>query len=203
MWPGSIGFSSMRRLRLADGDVANASSIEMDVHVGTHVDAPLHFLEDGRSVEALPLEALLGRAHVLDLTGLRSITAPDLERAGAGEGGERLLLKTSNSFLWSGPPRFTEGYVGLTLDAAEWLVGRSPRLIGIDYLSVQRFQDDARTHEVLLRADIVILEGLDLSAVSAGEYELICLPISIEGAEAAPARAVLRPLPSDGRLSNR
>lgn len=196
IWPGSPGLRLARSMRMEDGDAANVSRLETGVHVGTHVDAPLHFIADGRSVEQLDLGILVGPALVAVLPDVASIANEDLAALDLPRGTERLLLKTRNSRLWSADvTEFREDFVALTADAARWVVDRGIKLIGVDYLSVQRFQDGPETHRILLGANVVVLEGLNLSAVSAGEFELVCLPLRLAGAEAAPARAILRPLP--------
>ena len=159
------------------------------------MDAPAHFLADGAAVDALPLDVLVGPAFVASLPEAESVSAVDLAGLHLPQGTSRLLLKTRNSGLWSAHPgEFRTDYVALTADAAQWLVDRHVRLVGVDYLSVQRYGDSPRTHQLLLAAGVVIVEGLDLSRVAAGPYELICLPLRLTGAEGAPARAVLRRL---------
>lgn len=196
IWPGSSGPRLIRMKTLEDGDASTASRLECDVHSGTHVDAPMHFLEKGNGVEALSLDGLIGPAYVADLAEMPFVNADSLDSLGLPRGTERLLLRTRNSKLWaSGVCEFTPDYVALTPDAAQWIVDQGIRLIGIDYLSVQRFEDGPLTHQILLKAKVIILEGLSLVAVSSGTYELICLPIFLVGAEGAPARAVLRPMP--------
>jgi arylformamidase len=194
-WPGSAGIRLTRTKTLAAGDDSNSSRLDCDVHAGTHVDAPAHFLADGAEVDALPLDVLVGPAFVASLPEAQSVSAVDLSGLHLPQGTSRLLLKTRNSGLWSAHPgEFRTDYVALTADAAQWLVDRHVQLVGVDYLSVQRYGDSARTHQVLLAAGVVIVEGLDLSRVAAGPYELICLPLRLTGAEGAPARAVLRRL---------
>ena len=175
---------------MARGDPADVTRIDMGAHTGTHVDAPSHFLPGARTVDQLPLEALLGPCRVVDLRGVHRIGPADLERATAGHADERLLLKTDNSALWA-QGAFQERYAAVTRDGARWLADRGCRLVGIDYLSIAPFEDPAGPHRVLLEAGVVILEGLDLSAVDPGPYRLICLPLRLAGAEGAPARAVL------------
>lgn len=179
------------RLELAQslerGDGANVSRLDFGTHTGTHVDAPRHFLEDGAGAEALPLEAMIGPAHVVDATGLtEDIDAAALEGLDMPAGTERLLLKTRNSGLWE-LDHFTRDFIRLVESGARFCVERSVRLVGIDYLSV----GDPAAHRVLLGAGVVPLEGLDLRAVEPGPYELICLPIKVLGSDGAPARAVL------------
>lgn len=193
VWPGSPGIELTPIMRLQSGDAANVSRLNMDVHTGTHVDAPWHFLSEGTTVERLPLDVLIGPAVTAYLPDVDSIGPEDLAALDLPSGTERLLIRTRNSGLWAHDVgEFREDYVALTAAAAEWIVERRIRLVGVDYLSVQRFADDPETHRILLRAAVVLLEGLDLSRVEPGEYELICLPIHLEGADGAPARAVLR-----------
>ena len=177
---------------IAAGGSANVSLLIADVHVGTHVDAPLHFIEGGAAVETLPLDNLMGAAWVAHLPGVDAVTAADLEQAGIPSGTRRLLLRTDNSDLWAQEAQFRPDFVALTLDAARWVVERGIRLIGNDYLSVQRFHDGPETHQVLLNAGVILLEGINLASVVPGEWELICLPLRLVGADGAPARAVLR-----------
>jgi len=201
VWPGSPGFRISPLASIDSGSPANVSKIELDLHTGTHIDAPSHFLADGATVEATPLSLLIGPAVVADIPEAREIGPDELEGAELPGGTERLLLRTVNSALWrSGDGTFEPEFAALSPAGARWLVDRGIRLIGVDYLSVQRFQDGPQTHRVLLEAGLLLLEGLDLSAVRPGSYELICLPLALVGTEAAPARAVLRPLRSTGRF---
>ena len=192
VWPGSPGFTRSSHLSLARGDIANASLLRMDAHCGTHVDAPLHFDDSGAPIDDVGLGPLVGPAWVADLRGHRKIDPPLLESAAIPPGSERLLLRTDNSFAPRLAP-FREDFVALTADAAQWVVDRGLSLVGIDYLSIQRFTDDPETHLILLGAGTVVLEGLDLSAAEQGPWTLVCLPINVMGAEAAPARAILLP----------
>ncbi|MGH8907300.1 MAG: cyclase family protein [Egibacteraceae bacterium] len=171
---------------IAAGDLCNVSRLGMGSHTGTHVDAPLHFIPGAGGVEMLPLDAMLGPAWVIDATG----HTRDLDRVDIPEGAERVLLKTDNSRLWD-LDRFSPDFIGLTPRAAELLVARGVRLVGIDYLSIAPAADPAPTHLVLLGAGVVILEGLDLRGVEPGAYELRCLPLLIPGADGAPARVIL------------
>ncbi len=198
-WPNSEGFRIRRTREIAAGDTANVSLITSDVHVGTHVDAPLHFLEGGGTVDQLPLGVLIGPARVVYLPDTEAITAEVLQSLALPPDTRRLLFRTRNSRLWAeGVTTFREDYVGLTLDGAQWIVEHGIALVGNDYLSVQRYHDTPEIHRVLLRAGVVLLEGLNLDGVAPGLYELICLPIKLGGAEGAPARAILRPLPEEG-----
>ncbi len=192
VWPGSGGLRVRRVQEIASGDLANVSELACDVHVGTHVDAPDHYVDGSTSVDGLDLEVLVGPAWVADCSGVASIDAAALEAAAIPRGTRRLLLRTSNSGLWREGRGFVSDYVALTADAARWLVEQAVDLVGIDYLSIQRFADPPDVHTTLLGAGVVVVEGLDLSLAAPGAWELICLPIKLLGAEAAPARVLLR-----------
>lgn len=195
IWPGSVGLQISRVKCIERGDPANVSKIDCDIHVGTHIDAPLHFIRDGASIEQIPLDIFCGPAFIAALNQASSITANDLASLSLPKGINRLLLKTRNSELWKKEQQnFDPGYVALTADGAEWIVDQGINLIGVDYLSVQQYHDNPETHEILLRAEVTIVEGLNLADVSPGWYELICLPLKLVGTEGAPARAVLRML---------
>jgi arylformamidase len=192
-WPGSPLTELTRRRDMAQGDPVNDSVLTCSVHTGTHVDAPLHFLADGADVTHLSLEALIGPTIVAALPEVEAITARDLEALNLPPDTRRLLLRTRNSEGWQrGDCTFHPDFVALTTDAAHWVVARGIRLIGIDYLSIQRFRDNPETHIALLQAGVVIVEGLNLAGIAPGDYELTCLPLKLAGAEGAPARAVLR-----------
>jgi arylformamidase len=176
-----------RAFSIAGGASANVSRLDFGVHSGTHVDAPVHFIEGGAGAETLPLHVLVGPAHVVDATGVQGALDEEALRGLAlPERAERLIFKTTNSQLWE-REEFTPEFVRLSGDGARYLVGRGVRLVGIDYLSV----GDEEAHTELLRAGIVPLEGLDLRAVEPGEYRLVCLPLRIVDSDGAPARAVL------------
>lgn len=193
LWPGDPPFVLEQVEAMDQGAHVNVSRLSCSVHTGTHVDAPHHFLNDGRTVEGLSLEALIGPAWVAAIPPEVSlVTAAVLEQAAIPPGVRRLLLKTRNSALWQrDPSRFHPDFVAVAPDGAEWIVARGIALVGVDYLSVAPFQDSDPTHHVLLRAGVVILEGVDLSQVEAGAYELYCLPLKLVGSDGAPARAVL------------
>ena len=197
VWPGNAGVRLLPLKRMAAGDKNNLSGLECGLHTGTHVDAPWHFLENGRTVEQMSLDVMIGEAFVADLRAVDAITAETLAQLTLPEGTRRLLLRTRNSELWAeGVTEFKKDFTALTGDAAQWLVDHGIRLIGVDYLSVQHYGDGPLVHRVLLKAGVVIVEGLNLSCVAPGEYELICLPLPLVGAEGALARAVLRRLPA-------
>lgn len=189
IYPGDPEVRIEPVLTLEGGDGANVCRISMAGHSGTHLDAPRHMLADGATLDAVPLSLLMGRALVADLRGPAELGVRELERLPL-RGEQRLLLKTDNSLLW-GEARFRPDYVSLTPDGGRFLVDAGIRLVGIDYLSIERFGGDGSVHRTLLGAGTVILEGLDLSGVDGGVYELVCLPLRIPGADGAPARAVL------------
>jgi arylformamidase len=192
-WPGSKGIKITPTMQMDKGDSYNASRLDFNLHTGTHVDAPRHFLQNGTTVEQLPLDVLVGPSYVAYLPDAADVTPRNLTDLNLPSGIERLLLRTRNSELWAAKTiEFREDFVALTHEAAQWIVDKGIKLIGVDYLSVQRYSDDSRTHQILLGADTVVLEGLNLSNVKAGFYELICLPLRIVGTEAAPARVILR-----------
>jgi len=193
-WPGSPGARSELRMAIAWGDDANVTQLSIDVHTGTHVDAPRHFVEGGATVEELGLDPFVGAAVVIDTGSASEITASVLGEMEIPHGTERLLLRTKNSAradMYRVP--FDEGYAALTLDGAELLAARGLRLVGIDYLSIQRYTAPPDVHRALLGAGVAILEGVSLADVEPGSYELICLPMRLVGAEGSPARAILLP----------
>jgi arylformamidase len=192
IWPGDPPVTLERISKLEDGDVANVTKIVMSVHVGTHVDAPSHFIEGGRTVDTLPIKTLTGRAYVLSLPEADEITAEILENADIPPRTRRLLFKTRNSNLWANNHHsFHENYVAISQDGAEYLVRRGVKLVGVDYLSVAPFDRVTPTHEILLKAGVVVVEGLNLSQVQQGRYTIYCLPLKIAKSDGAPARVVL------------
>jgi arylformamidase len=193
VWPTSPGLSVDRRLSLDHGDEANVSTLTMDVHTGTHVDAPLHFVSTGSELEQLGLDPFVGIADVVDLSAAPAIDAATLRDAVAPDA-RRVLLRTRNSVTagFRDAP-FRTDYAAISPDGARWLAEQELALVGVDYLSVQGFEDPPDAHTVLLGAGVALLEGLVLNHVTAGRYLLACLPLRLDGVEAAPARAVLLP----------
>ena len=191
-FPGDPLVIMDRPIAIADGAICNVSRLDFGVHSGTHVDAPVHFIEGAAGVEGLAIESLVGPAWVVDATNqVGNIDIGDLDALDIPAGARRVLFKTPNSRLWE-VSTFSPNYVALTPEAAAGLVSRGIVLVGADYLSVAPFGDPGPTHRTFLAASVVILEGLDLRAVSPGPYELICLPLLIPGSDGAPARAILR-----------
>ena len=192
-WPGDEPFERKLDMQISNGDIANLSEISCSAHTGTHMDAPLHFVEGGQSIDQLPFEAVIGLARVIGIDNAEEITAADLASHNIAKG-DRILFRTSNSDrLWQ-RDSFDESYVGIAPDAAEVLARAQVRLVGVDYLSVGPFKTgNPETHRILLGAGIWIIEGLNLREIEPGRnYEMICLPLKLHGAEGAPARVVLR-----------
>jgi arylformamidase len=191
VWPGDPSVEITTVHHLDRGDNATVSGLRMGAHTGTHVDAPAHFIKAGVGVDALDLETLVGPCLVVAVQG-RAITSGVLEAAGIPEGTRRVLFATGNGDLWrSGASAFSETFVAVTLDGARWLVDHGVRLVGVDYLSVAPWGQSGPVHRCLLGAGVVVVEGLNLSAILPGPYHLVCLPLKIAGADGAPARAIL------------
>jgi arylformamidase len=192
VWPGDPAICLERIHKIEEGANSNVSRMEMGVHTGTHVDAPYHFLPEGKTIERIPMRILTGRAYVLHLPDAEVINAAILQRAEIPPRTRRLLFRTRNSEYWKLPEQsFQTNFVGITADGAEFLVKRGVKLVGVDYLSVAPYKQSRPTHEILLRAGVVIVEGLDLSEISQGRYTLFCLPLKLDGSDGAPARAIL------------
>jgi arylformamidase len=192
VWPRDPPVSVTQVSHLERGDEATVSRLEMGAHVGTHVDAPAHFVRGGAGVDALDLDTLVGLALVAEARETDALTADVLAELAIPLGTERVLFHTRNSDLWArGVREFAEDFVAVTEDGARWLIERGIALVGVDYLSVAPFGASRPTHEMLLQAGVVVVEGLNLSGIRPGMYHLACLPLMIEGAEAAPARAIL------------
>jgi arylformamidase len=197
-WPDNPPVELERIMDVRRGDECNVSRLAMGVHSGTHVDAPVHFLHEAAGLDEIPLEATMGEARVVEIEHPREITAGELRRHGL-QAGERVLFRTTNSdWCWQADS-FVEDFVYLTDRAAIHLAQAGVQTVGVDYLSVGGYHDDGgKVHRILLEAGICIIEGLDLSPVVGGRYELICLPVKLQGSDGAPARAILRPLGAPG-----
>lgn len=189
-WPGD---PSVETSRVADYDSGGArvTSLSMSVHSGTHIDAPAHYLENGLTIDSMPLDVMVGPCVVIEVRGAQRIGAAELRRFDLVEA-ERVLLRTDNSHRGAKKSAgFDPDFCHLTPDGASFLVDRRIRCIGIDALSIGGGDDNAQTHRTLMRAGIWIIEGLDLRAVEPADYELFCAPLRMTGLEAAPARALL------------
>jgi arylformamidase len=180
--------------KMEEGASCNVSQIVLSVHAGTHVDAPYHFMgSDTPTCEQLSLSTLTGRAYVLQIPDeIDLITAEVLEKAHIPPRTRRLLLKTRNSHNWANQnTQFRQDFVAISPSGAQHLAERGIKLVGIDYASVAPFNSQAATHQILLKAGMILIENLDLSEVSQGRYSLYCLPLKIVGADGAPARVIL------------
>ncbi len=193
-WPGNPPVRIERELDIDSGDDANVSFLSMGSHTGTHMDAPLHFFSQGKSLDEMEIDATIGVARVIEIMDTEAVRVAELADKEIGAG-ERVLFKTRNSQRAWAREDFIEDFVYVSQDAARYLAARNVRTVGVDYLSVGGFKRDGlETHQALLGAGIWIIEGLDLSETGAGSYELICLPLRIAGSDGAPARALLKPL---------
>jgi arylformamidase len=193
IWPGNAGVSLTPVKSISEGSSSNLSRLEIGTHTGTHVDAPRHFSEGAPGVDAIDPAVLVGPARLFRLPDVEHIDRTLLDTLNLN-GVTRVLFATRNSALLR-RPEFESGFVYLSDDAAAHLVGLGIRLVGIDYLSIEKYKAEGhRTHRTLLEAGVVIVEGLELSNVPEGDYELMCLPIKIQDADGAPARVLLREL---------
>ena len=178
------------------GDKVTMSRIEMTSHDGTHIDAPLHFIPGGTTIDAMPIETTVGPCRVIEIQDKQKIKVAELEKYNIQKG-ERLLCKTANSPRTYSSDKFVEDYVYLDGDAADYLVKVGIRLFGLDNITIGHFKEPdnlGRTHRTLLQAGIYILEDCALAEVPAGSYELLCLPLLMYKGDAGPCRAILRPL---------
>jgi len=191
-WPDNPPVKIERMKDMDKGAVCNVSVMSLGAHTGTHMDAPLHFFKNGKSLDKLPLEATIGPARVVEIKD-REMVRPDELRAHNLRRGERILFKTRNSSRCWKTDAFIEDFVYISREAAQYLVDRGIRTIGVDYLSVGGFhRDGLETHRILLGAEVWIIEGINLSKVKPGNYELVCLPLKVLKSDGAPARALLR-----------
>ena len=196
IWPGNPAFELVRVNDMANGASSNVSRLSLGCHTGTHVDAPVHFIPGALGVDTLPLELLTGPATVFSVITTPAdggnLTAAALQHANIPPGIMRVLLKTRNSDLWKqGPHEFRADFAGITADGAQWIVDNKIGLVGVDYLSVGPKGMGRPTHEILLKAGVVIVEGLNLSEVAPGTYDFYCLPLKLKDSDGAPARAIL------------
>ena len=196
IYPGDTRLKFELLRSFTAGDKVTLSSYLMTAHAGTHVDAPLHFVAKGASIDQVPLTTLMGRARVIDCSpDARAIDAVELNKHNWRDA-KRILFRTRNSRnSWMVDPNFHQDFTYIAPDAAQLMADSGVELVGIDYLSAEKFgASEPRTHQILLGRSIPIIEGLDLRGIKAGEYDLIVLPLRVVGHEAAPARALLRPL---------
>ena len=190
VYPGDPPFE-IESLQRAGTDAFSLSRMSLVTHTGTHVDAPAHFVPGGTTIDALPAEILMGKTRVVEILARERIDRADLEAQDLRDD-LRILLKTRMSGQMQ-KPEFQEDHLYLTGDAAAYVAQAGLKLVGFDYLSIDRFgASDFPAHHALLGADVVIVEGLDLSEVPPGEYDMICLPLRVAGGDGAPARVMLR-----------
>ncbi len=191
-WPGDPSCHIKKVVSMDDGAVCNLTHLSLSAHTATHMDAPRHFIRDGQTMEQMPLEAVIGRCRVIELDVEDQITAKDLKGCRL-KAGSRILFKTRNSAQSWQRPDFDKNFVSIRKDAAQFLVDRGVLTVGVDYLSIGGFEKDGvETHQIMLGAGIWVIEGLNLSAIQPGNYEMICLPLKIAGADGAPCRVVLK-----------
>jgi arylformamidase len=188
-WPDNPPVEISAIMHVDRGDICTVSAMRMGTHTGTHIDAPIHFIPGGAGTDAVSLQNLLGPARVVEIKDPRYVTLAELRKHNLGHS-ERLLFKTSNSQRCWNSPEFVSDFVSLAEDAASHLAELKTLAVGVDYLSV----GSPEVHRTLFRAGVVIIEGLNLSKVSSGEYEFLCLPLSIRGGDGAPSRALLKHL---------
>jgi arylformamidase len=192
VWPGDTPIALVRNHDMQHGELYTLSQITTTVHMGSHLDAPMHFVRDGHGVDQIDLNKLIGPCFVADLPNVDSIDAQSLEQANIPAHVTRLLCRTRNSQYWlRGDNVFHTDFVAIDPSGAEWIVQRGIQLVGVDYLSVGAYEGGIPTHEILLSNGVVPVEGLDLSRIEPGEYQLICLPLKLKDCDGAPVRAVL------------
>jgi arylformamidase len=192
VWPGDPPIRMTHTLHLDRGDTVTITRLDLGAHTGTHVDAPAHFIPGAEGVDALDLDVLVGPALVVHALETHALSAQVLEGLRIPTGTERLLLRTRNSDRWArGEHEFFKDFVAITEDGARWLVERDIRLVGVDYLSVGPYTDPVPTHQTLLRAGVIAVEGLNLDGIAPGTYHFVCLPLRLVGRDGAPARAIL------------
>jgi arylformamidase len=192
VWPGDSGVTITQIRSINSGDNANISHLALGAHTGTHVDAPVHFIKEGVTLDQIPLEHFVGEVQVLETLNVDLITDQVLENLDTPIDSKKVLFKTRNSAYWvKGETSFKENFVALSPNGARYLLDKEIELVGIDYLSIAPYQQSVPTHQLLLKAGVIILEGVDLSAVKPGRYILFCLPLKLVGVDGAPARVVL------------
>lgn len=193
VWPGDPKVSNSLESSIKTGSSANVTKIQMSAHTGTHIDAPFHFVNEGISIDQLDLNLLIGEAEVIEIVhDVKMITASTLAKLGKNHWPMRVLFKTKNSQeKLLEKPKFSKDFVALSVDASEFLIANGVKLVGIDYLSIAPYENGDQTHVVLLENEIIVIEGLNLKEVNPGVYQLIALPIKLQGADGAPARVVL------------
>ncbi len=195
-WPDNPAVEVKPSQCLAHGDVCNVSQLTIGTHTGTHVDGINHFIKGGMGIDRMPLDATIGRARVIEIKDPKQIKVAEIEPYNIQQG-ERILFKTKNSDGALKSDKFVSNFVHISTNAAQYLAQKKIRTVGVDYLSVGGYQGNViDVHHALLGSGIWAIEGLDLSQVEPGEYELICLPIKLKDGDGGLARAILRPIAS-------
>lgn len=190
-WPGDPAVRISRLKSIAKGDSNNLSLISMGLHSGTHIDAPLHVISNAQGADKIPFQPVIGPARVLAIKDKQCIEEEEL-RPYRIKPGERIIFKTRNSSFGK-KEQFRKDFVYIPAETAKYLVASGERTVGIDYFSVGGYhKDGAETHKIFLKAGVWIIEGLDLSRVKPGDYDLICLPLKIADSDGAPARVIIR-----------
>lgn len=195
-WPGDP-VPRFQRIKDRDkGDPNTLMEIQIIDHVGTHIDAPLHFIAGGKTIDKMPVHATTGRARVIEIKDKKAITLKELLPYNIRRG-ERILFKTTNSTKCYKTDEFVEDFVYFLEEVAQHLVDRGVRAVGLDYISIgtpTNRENVGNTHRILLGNGVYIIEGINLAKVKPGRYELVCLPLLLDKGDAAPARAMLRPV---------
>ena len=191
-WVTAPPFELEERRRMSKGDPNNSSALNMSVHSGTHIDAPFHFVAEGLTIDDLPLDRFIGPGLVFEVDAARYITKEHVESIKL-DGATRVLFKTRNSELLH-QREYEPDFAAFSVEAAQSLVEHGVELVGLDYLSIVHADEQVPSHRAFLEHGVVLLEGIDLSHVAPGRYELMCLPIQIGDSDGAPCRAVLRDL---------
>lgn len=193
-WPDNPAVKIEPSQCLAHGDVCNVSKLTIGTHTGTHVDGINHFIKGGMGIDQMPLDATIGRARVIEIKDPKQIKVAEIEPHNIQEG-ERILFKTKNSTNALRSDTFVEDFVHISTDAAKYLAAKKVRTVGVDYLSVGGYEGNVvEVHHALLGSGIWAIEGLDLSQIEPGLYDLICLPIKLKDGDGGLARAILRPI---------
>ena len=192
-WPGNPPTFISMHMGTAKKDVCNVSAMAMSSHAGTHMDSPFHFLHGAKTMDALPWDAVIGPCRVVEIKDKKAIKPAELKKLKLQKG-ERILFKTPNSARSWKKAEFDKDFVYISKEAAQYIVDCGVQTVGIDYLSVGGFyKDGIETHHILLGAEVWIIEGIDLSKIKPGEYDLICLPIKFQNGDGAPSRCLIRP----------
>lgn len=189
-FPGDPKVEVKRVFDLKKGDIATVSKLSLSSHTATHIDAPAHFIKDGLTVDKLPLEHLMGKVKIFEVPQDDRITRSFLEKKHI-EKEKAIFFKTKNSQHLNSS-KFYEKYTSLSLDAAEYLIEKGIKVVGIDYLSIEEYgSEEYPVHKILLSHGVIVIEGLNLLDVREGDYEFIALPLRIKDCDGAPARVIL------------